>query len=184
MISTNDFLTPKGSRPSKSNPFPNTPIISIDAFEAGKRLGFTVNRAAGEILNLNKEEGSNTKFTGDQYLAFVAKNDSLYVTVIDEETAKANRGNFCRVGKSGTGNSKDAWNEATSVPSINGGENLIVNTTETDDVYELTVYLGDGEEVSNEAAAESNETEVATTSEDEPAADQAEVETTDDFSGF
>jgi len=179
MISTNDFLTPKGTRKSASNPFPNTPIIKIDSAEGNKRVGFTVNRKAGEVLDLAKEEGSNVKFSGNEYLAFVAKDDSLFVTVIDEETANANKGNFCRIGKSGAGNSKAAWAEATSVASINGGENLIVNKTDSPGVFELSVYLGD---VADAAELEEAQ-ETPEETEQEEVAEEV-VEETSDFDGF
>lgn len=159
------FFQPKGTRTRKQDdPYS---LITVDAVPEGKgKTGFALNRTAVRELGL--------ELTGKEYGVFAQSNGNLFFTVSDEATVKANKCINYRIGKSGKGNNRTAWEYVTGFVAAGETYQLVAHE---EGVYEITPVSAAQVEV----AAEVNEVEVEEVY--EPHLDVVE-DTTPDFDGF
>lgn len=104
------FFKTKGSRTS-NDPYADTPVLTVDATPQGReKAGFAANKAAQELLNL--------ELTGKEYLVFAQDGNRVFLTVANMDTVEAKNCVACRVGKTGKGNNKEAWELVTSMATV------------------------------------------------------------------
>lgn len=160
------FFQPKGTRTRKQDdPYS---LITVDAVPEGKgKTGFALNRTAVRELRL--------ELTGKEYGVFAQSDGNLFFTVADEATVKASKCINYRIGKSGKGNNRTAWEFVTGFVAAGETYRLVAHG---EGVYEITPIGAQVEAPVNEVEAEVEVEEVY-----EPHLEVVE-DTTPDFDGF
>lgn len=143
------FFKEKGSRGnSKSNPYPEIPVLELDNAEAGRK-GFMPNKKAVSLLGLqcNRTES----------LVFAQDDQRIFVTVASNDDLKGVKAISAVVGKTGKANNKKAWELVTGTPFANAGEFVKVvevsEESDADKVFELVSLIEDDNDTSEEADA-------------------------------
>lgn len=121
----------KGSR-NRTYKYAGSPVIIIDPKpEEGKAAGFSLNREATELLNL--------ELTGEEYLAFMVDSQRTFATVVDkDEPAYSYRvgKTFATIGDTRVvrGSSKPTWEYLNGNSPLTSDNETVLKLVETDEV--------------------------------------------------